>query len=713
MSTKTSFKRIALAVVVALGLGLVSSFAPANAAAGSAPTDETLTLSASSATVNLGDTASVTITSTYTSGGLSAATGQVDSRVIYVAGTSGVATVLAAATSDSANINTNTGREVTVTTTPASATFAESSIVTSAFTYTKLTVTLKFYRAATAGTYTYTVTSRDMANTTSYKSATFTLTVTDTTAADQTKSQVWLTAPNGLSNTGVLNQTNFLRSTAYSGGVGDVGIALGYPRADSTIVTSAGLPTDTTAKAILWVDLKNASDTNIVYPGGTATAVRDSAVVSTTAGTLQTFRRGAASGTYAQSVTIDPMTDTVVVYSNGSAGTASISTYLGTSAVSSKLIATKSITFVGKATSFVITETASTTAPTASLSAVRADSVLSGVGIVSFVAKDANGNAVDNASLNTNSNFYCIASDSVVVSAPSTNGTRTTAFVTATYSAATARWSCSMQVRDSGTATIAVADSTTVASSAYTATSKAFTFSGAAWTGTISFSSLAGVAGTSFKTGEAVLVTVTVKDRNGNTVANSANTGNHNPFTSLVQDVPFGGAGNDGTGAAAGLSNNTLTGATYSTITGVDTYVVTMPNYAGTIKITGFTSYIDSVNNTAVSSTLTVVDPLEAILKTQVDAAKAQAAAATDAADAATDAALQAIDAANAATDAANLSAEAADAATVAAEEAKDAADAATAAVEALATQVATLMAALQAQIRSLANTVAKIAKKC
>ena len=82
------------------------------------------------------------------------------------------------------------------------------------------------------------------------------------------------------------------------------------------------------------------------------------------------------------------------------------------------------------------------------------------------------------------------------------------------------------------------------------------------------------------------------------------------------------------------------------------------------------------------------------------------------AADAATDAAAEAIDAANAATDAANLAAEAADAATVAAEEARDAADAATAAVEELASQVAALFAALKAQLTTLANTVAKIAKK-
>jgi hypothetical protein len=86
--------------------------------------------------------------------------------------------------------------------------------------------------------------------------------------------------------------------------------------------------------------------------------------------------------------------------------------------------------------------------------------------------------------------------------------------------------------------------------------------------------------------------------------------------------------------------------------------------------------------------------------------------AATAAAAAATDAALEAIDAANAATDAANLAAEAADAATVAAEEARDAADAATAAVEALAKDIADLTAGIRAQITTLANTVAKIAKK-
>jgi trimeric autotransporter adhesin len=73
--------------------------------------------------------------------------------------------------------------------------------------------------------------------------------------------------------------------------------------------------------------------------------------------------------------------------------------------------------------------------------------------------------------------------------------------------------------------------------------------------------------------------------------------------------------------------------------------------------------------------------------------------------DAATDAANEATDAANAATDAALAAAEAADAATSAAQEASDA-------VAALSESVTKLIAGLQAQIKSLAAVVAKIAKK-
>jgi hypothetical protein len=139
-------------------------------------------------------------------------------------------------------------------------------------------------------------------------------------------------------------------------------------------------------------------------------------------------------------------------------------------------------------------------------------------------------------------------------------------------------------------------------------------------------------------------------------------------------------------------ASTTLTGTTVPIWNGVGTIDFYNPIIVGTFNISGYVRL--TTIPVSVALTTTAANP------------------AADAAQAAADAAAEAIDAANAATDAANLAAEAADAATVAAEEARDAADAATAAVEELATQVATLFAALRAQLTTLANTVAKIAKK-
>jgi hypothetical protein len=82
------------------------------------------------------------------------------------------------------------------------------------------------------------------------------------------------------------------------------------------------------------------------------------------------------------------------------------------------------------------------------------------------------------------------------------------------------------------------------------------------------------------------------------------------------------------------------------------------------------------------------------------------------AAEAAGEIATEALDAANAATEAALSAAEAADAATEAATEAKEAAEAATTAVAALSAEVTKLMAALTAKVTTLSTLVAKIAKK-
>jgi hypothetical protein len=342
--------------------------------------------------------------------------------------------------------------------------------------------------------------------------------------------------------------------------------------------------------------------------------------------------------------------------------------------------------------------------------------VTSGTAILTFLAKDSSSLAVPSASQNRNSAFYVFSSDTKVV--------RSTASATAAYGTCTApttvaniaagKWSCDMLVIDSGTVTLTVADSLTVASSLYTANVITATIAGAAFTGTLDFGTLAGVSKNAYAPGESAMMTVTCKDRAGRTCGQPSTTGvSIDPFTwgTLSQNKQFWigattsttGQISTGTATLATVQSWMAAGSTF--MGGTETVVVNMPLTTGDVTINGYTSYDSSTSNVVISKTLTITD--------------AAVTAAKDASDAATDAALEATDAAYAATDAANIAAEAADAATAAAEAAteaanaaKESADAATAAVEELATSVAKLMAALQAQITTLAKVVAKIAVK-
>ena len=127
--------------------------------------------------------------------------------------------------------------------------------------------------------------------------------------------------------------------------------------------------------------------------------------------------------------------------------------------------------------------------------------------------------------------------------------------------------------------------------------------------------------------------------------------------------------------------------ASVATTSGVKTYTVYMPLAAGpvTISATLGASVATAIQATVVTAATTVVSD-----------GVAQAAA---------DAAAEATDAANAATDAANAAAEAADAATAAAQDAADA-------VAALSVSVAAMIDALKKQITALTNLVIKIQKK-
>jgi hypothetical protein len=536
---------------------------------------------------------------------------------------------------------------------------------------------------------------------------TLTVTALDTTAI-ASKSQLYINqalCATAVCN-GLLNGNGNANSRAYA------------IEADSALVVSAGAPS--TGGTVTYAEVgymfgvfRNASDTVTVL-GDSVTATMTVSIVGPGALSKRT------DSTKVKSLTISNSSDTITVWSDGTAGTATITGYIGTTALTQ---AAKTVVFTGKSATITATETSVTkTNGGIALSSTAADSITVGTNLVTFTAKDSAGNAMTSLAQEKNATLYCISSDTSVVGAQGASigvTPSTLNYIAARTTNTAGTWGCPMVIRKAGTATITIADESVVANSRVSSSAVSLTFASSVNSttkgiGTITFDKA------SYNVGEKANITVTVLNASkvapgqANVAGDAYSTAN--VFPTLIQSSPFSGIGYDASGNALGFGSGrtgtsvSLTGSTF--IAGVETFVVLMPTTPGTFTITGYTTDGTNDTATALNVSIKVVDPLEAVIKTQVDAAKAEAAAATAAADAATDAALQAIDAANAATDAANLAAEAADAATVAAEEAKDAADAATAAVEALATQVATLMAALQAQIRSLANTVAKIAKK-
>jgi len=499
-----------------------------------------------------------------------------------------------------------------------------------------------------------------------------------------------------------------------------------YFMADSSLVKSAGqLPTlnlmTPASVAYLGVNFRNSAGESVVSTTGTNVDGRMVVKITSGPGLLSD-----STGVLARQVTVT-RSDTVTIYNDGSSGVTTIVGYIGNAPLAQ---AAKTLTFYGKATSFTATANDVTARgwnlPFSSLS--NSDTVTAGNDIISFLAKDATGLAVPSPSQNIAQKFYVNTSDTKIVrstASATSNFAECTISATATEAAA-GKYYCDMYVIDSGTVTLTVMDSETVTKSTYTSSAISVTIAGPAVAGTIGFAKFGstctpGLTATgTFDPGESVIMCLTAKDGLGRNAGQTSVAGKaHDPFNwtipngNVPQDKPFWIGGSAPVNSTGAVSTGTTTLTTVNEfltssstfVNGVETVVVYMPTTSGDITIKGVTGTTEAATadtNTAVTATLKVTG----------GAAQAAATAAGAAADAATDAASEAIDAANAATDAANLAAEAADAATVAAEEARDAADAATAAVEALATQVATLMAAMKAQLKTLANTVAKIAKK-
>ena len=703
MLRKIAFKRTSLAVIAALTFGTLSSVAPAQAGG----LDDTLTLSASSASVAIGETATVTATVTFTSQLTTATKPGADSIIVHVAGTAPGTVIASLPVQDTVNTVTSrgqgsiartvqtlvaatggasgvaTGDETRLTTTAGNTIGSagvgfksDSAVALTAGAYTKAAYQFYAPSVSRVGTYVWTISVRDLANTTLYKTASFTLTVTADTVASATGSKMWL---HDSLYTNMSINTN-----------------LGTPRADSTLVVNAGTAATPTIVGYLVPEFASATAETASATSGSLFNESLTVVVSGP-GLLASYvgRADATADSTKDKTVIVSRGDTIIVYSDGTAG---VGTFTGSIGGVNLTQAAKTITFVGKPASFTIT---SDSAVVSSASATAYQSI-------SFVVKDSAGNAINGTNVQYNtgtpSGFFLTVTDTKVVGGTAVVNTGTAASTACAYNSARLRWFCDVPITDSGSVTVTIADSKLASNAVITATAT-YTVVGSAVVGTMAFDKA------TYSPGEIATLTLTAKDRNGNNSTNGAQnpfgtiTWNTGPIFTITTGSNAAG-GTFGTGAATHttLESYVSGGTTY--VNGVDTAVVYMPTRAGTYTLT-------TTTNGTVAAPITVTfKVVDAVADAAAAATATSIAASQAAADAATDAALEAIDAANAATDAANLAAEASDAATVAAEEARDAADAATAAVEALATEVATLMAALKAQITTLARTVAKIAKK-
>jgi hypothetical protein len=658
MSTKTSFKRLALSLVVALGFGVLGVAPASNAAV----LGETLVIDAATDTAFVTDSATAVLTHSW---GTTQAAALDDSNTIKAtcAGPTGATCPTLqywmTPTSDTANVQV-IGEYPTYI----SGLFTETAATIGGS--VRATVNVRAVNFPAVGTYTYTFyTEYDAAKTLSAVTTTWTVTVStrDVTVTGVNK---YVSEDIYPSNT---NRTLFRAST------------------DSAIVAPAGTVATPLAVGYALFTVKNAAgDTRTA----TSTAKANTSSATPIADTLTVTVSGPGlvtgiSSVKAKSATVNAYNDatlrtatthsasveSITVWSDGTAGTSTISVSSG-----GVVMSTITVVFTGTPASAAIAFSDTYVSLTA------------GTTVVGTV-KDSGLNVMKSGTV------YIYSTDTKIAGTNlSTNVYPTVA--TAYTIPSTGVLAFSLATADTGVATITLRDSWTVAASTWSSNEIVVTVTEAKIaTLTVSFDKA------TYSPGERAVITYTAKDSAGRGLATAAISSALTPLSNAVlTDVTTASI----CGTNCGASNYGYLGTSFNGYldTGVETRVVTMPTYGVKVTLTNtFATFGSTSAKTTVTAEATVVDPNATAI-----------AGSTAAAEAATDAAAEAIDAANAATDAANLAAEAADAATVAAEEARDAADAATAAVEELATQVATLMAALKAQITTLANTVAKIAKK-
>jgi trimeric autotransporter adhesin len=652
MSTKTTFKRVALVAVAALGLGVLS-VAPSqatvsglavtvtNGSAGNSAesgtwvyTDSTtaatinivglleqydsVTVSAVAKTIPAGGTTAVQFynldSATPTIGGTSQPTYTVTgTQAGNAARTFGTRAAYAASTA-------SVSETVTATNTNAAVIYATSAAAMNI----NHTFGLQFDSAAAgrvAGTYTWTIQVKGISNVSGVALQTITRDISLVVARTTADAASRVTTVDPSRSTAIMS----LGSTFVSGTTSDSSVAL--------VSTAASAD-----QAVIQVVTQNATGTGVAE-SITAT-VTGAGVIGLAGGT-----------TYGKSITV--------------AGSGSTNLGIradGTNGVGSIVIKTTSQTFPAKTVTFF--------AKSAKTITVAVARPVIGVGTTNDVlratALDAEGNVWGGAAFIVADT----AADALIA------GSSTPA--ACTFNSARGYHECPVTGTAAGTAKLDVIDASTVA----LATATSAPASVRVTIGTPARATLAFDKAT-YAPGEKAQIWVGALDAAG--LALSERTITNIFAAGGITSTSAFSTGSDTTLTDVSVAIAGATSATSGTVAGYKVYTVYMPFASGdvTISATGGTG-LAAAGRVALSATASVVN---------------------SSVDAATDAANEATDAANAATDAALAAADAADAATAAAQDASDA-------VAALSASVSKLISSLRAQITSLTNLVIKIQKK-
>jgi len=458
MSTKTTFKRVALVAVAALGLGVLS-VAPSQATVLVGSATNTLAMVSSSSTVTAGETATATFTSSWVG------TAAFDSVSVTAYLTSTQAQPIRLALIDSATSVTG-NLEVSAGSLGATNSTAWVGIKRGG-TSGSVTGTYKVLVYAPAIVGTYNVSIYATPQTVSAVGTAYTTPLT------------WSFTVTGRDTVPTANSTVTLRSGDASGTAATPfgGTTEGTDSSTATTANSSKL--GTAPAATVYTVLKNAASTadeSITVTAAGPAYISTSASVRPTSGTALTLQNVAA-GT------------PVYVWSTGSAGTATI-----TFATPSLALGTKTIKFFGDATKIAVS-------PAVAANKYAYTKAGSSMTAAVLVVTDANGNAVTNLAATdftvTSSDKLQIASGSVSAYSSTYGGYVLTAISAAGTSGKTSTLTVSIDdPADTGTKVLS--------------TTHTLTMGGAVAKEVISFDK------TSYSPGEQMIITITATDASGN-----------------------------------------------------------------------------------------------------------------------------------------------------------------------------------------------------